>query len=65
MVCDNIDWGRSSFEVMAPGLERFEDGQEFLVMHIVVEFQGREGSRMKSYRVDLIVQRVDSREDGT
>ena len=36
VVCDDINWGWSSFEVMAPGLEHFEDGWEFLVMHIVV-----------------------------
>ena len=38
VVCDDIDWGQSSFEVMAPGFECFEDGQEVLVVHIVVYF---------------------------
>ena len=36
VVYDDIDRGWSSFEVMAPGFKSFEDGQEFLVMHIVV-----------------------------
>ena len=65
VVCDDVDWGWSSFEVVAPGLERFEDGQEFFVVHIVVQFWGRESSRVKGYRVGLVVRRVDSREDGT
>ena len=36
VVCDDIDWGQSSFEVVAPGLECFEDGQELLVVYVVV-----------------------------
>ena len=36
VVCDDIDWGRSSFEIVAPGLECFKDGQELLVMYMVV-----------------------------
>ena len=36
MVCDYVNWGWSSFEVMASGFERFENGQEFLVVHIIV-----------------------------
>ena len=65
MVCDDVDWGQSSFEVVAPGLEHFKDGQELLVVYIVVQFQGRESSRVKSYGVDLVVQRVNGRKDGT
>ena len=36
VLCDDITWDQSSFEVMVPGLERFKDGQEFLVVHVVV-----------------------------
>ena len=36
VVCDDVNWGQSSFEIVAPGLECFEDGQELLVMYIIV-----------------------------
>ena len=36
VVCDDIDWGQSSFEVVVPGLECLKDGQELLVMYIIV-----------------------------
>ena len=36
VVCDDINWGQSSFEIVVPGFECFEDGQELLVVYIVV-----------------------------
>ena len=36
VVYDDVDWGRSSFEIVAPGLECFKDGQELLVVYIIV-----------------------------
>ena len=64
VVCDDIDWNWSAFEVMAPGFESFEEGQDFLVMHTVVYFWRHEGSRVKDYGVDLVVGRINGREDG-
>ena len=44
VVCDNVNWNWSSFKVMVPRFESFEDGQEFLVVNIVVQFWRHEGS---------------------
>ena len=44
MVSDNVNWSTRTFEVMPPSLEHFEDGEEFLVMSVVVEFGAGEGA---------------------
>ena len=61
VVCDDVDWGQSFLKVVAPGLECFKDGQEFLVVYIVVQFRGGESLRVESYGVDLVVRRVDGK----
>ena len=40
---------------MAPDGEGFEDGEEFLVMNIVVEFGRVEGVRVEGDRMDFSV----------
>ena len=44
-----------TFKVMAPDLEAFEDGEEFLVMSIVIPLGVREGMGMETYRMDLAI----------
>jgi len=36
VVRDDVNWSWSSFGIMSPKFEGFENGQEFLVMNIVV-----------------------------
>ena len=48
MVGNHIHRSSAAFEVLAPMLEGLEDGQEFLVMGIVVEFRGIEGAGVES-----------------
>ena len=49
---------------MSPNLESFENGEQFLVVDIVVEFGGCEGAGMESNGVDFIVCQRDHGEDG-
>jgi len=55
MVCDDVDAVLRTFKVMAPNLEAFEDGEEFLVMSIVILLGVREGTGMETYRMDLAI----------
>jgi len=55
MISDNIDAVLRTFKVMAPDLEAFEDGEEFLVMSIVIPLGVREGMGMETYRMDLAI----------
>jgi len=40
---------------VAPDVEGFEDGEEFLVMNIVVEFSQVEGARVEGDQMDFSV----------
>jgi hypothetical protein len=55
MVSNNINRSSGTFKIMTPNSEGFEDSQEFFVMHIVVQFRGREGPGMESDWVHSIV----------
>jgi len=55
MVGNNINVMLGTFEVMAPNFETFEDGQEFLVMHIVIPLGVCEGTGMETYGMDLAI----------
>ena len=55
MVGNNVDQGAGAFEVVTPSSEGLEDGQQFFVVHIVVEFGACEGSGMECDRMELAV----------
>ena len=55
MVGDNVDAMLGTLEVMAPDFEAFEDGQEFLVMGIIIPLGVCEGTGMETYRMDLAI----------
>ena len=55
VIRDDINWSRSSFEVMSPNFEGFENGQEFLVMYIIVQLCGVKSLGVKSDRMYLVV----------
>jgi len=57
VVSDNINAVLRTFKVMAPNFEAFEDGQEFLVMCIVILLSVCEGLGMETYRMDLAIRR--------
>ena len=64
MVRHHINRSRRSLEVVVPYLKSFKDGEQFLVVDTVVEFEGRKGAGVESDGVDFIVHRGDHGEDG-
>ena len=48
MVGDDVDGGGGAVQVVVPDPEGFEDGEEFLVVDIVVQFGWVEGPRVES-----------------
>ena len=55
MIRDDVNQSQSSFEVVLPNFEGFENGQEFLVVYIVVQPCGVEGPGVKGDRMYLVV----------
>ena len=65
MVHHHVNWSRRSLKVVAPYLKGFENGEQFFVMDIVVEFRGRKGLGVESNGMDFIVCRGLCGEDGS
>ena len=55
MVGNNVDRGTGAFKVVTPSSEGLEDGQQFFVVHVVIEFWAREGSGMECDRMELAI----------
>ena len=51
VVGNNVDRGAGFFEVVTPSSEGLEDGQQFFVVHVIIEFGAREGSGMECDRM--------------
>ena len=62
MIRNDLDWDFRAFQVVSPLMEGIEDGEEFFVVCIVVEFSSDKGPRMKGDQVHLAV-RSDSGKD--
>ena len=65
MVRHHINRSRRSLEVVVPYLKSFENGEQFLVVDIVVEFGGRKGAGVESNGVDFIVHQGYRGENGS
>ena len=55
MVRHHVNQSRRSLEVVAPYLKSFENGKQFFVVDIIVEFRGHKGAGVESNGVDFIV----------
>lgn len=55
VVSDNANWNHRAFEIMVPGVEGFKDGQQFLVMDIVVEFRSSESVGVEHHWANLAI----------
>ena len=55
VVGDHIDQRGRTLEVVSPVLEGLEDGQELLVMGIIVQLRGSQSPRIVSNRSELII----------
>ena len=64
MVRHHVNRSRRSLGVVAPYLKSFKNGEQFLVMDIVVEFGGRKGAGVESNGVDFIVRQRYCGENG-
>ena len=60
----HINRSQKSLEVVAPYLKSFENGEQFFVMDIVVEFRGHKGAGVERNGVDFIVHWGYCGEDG-
>ena len=64
VVHHHVNWSWRSLEVVMPYLKSFENGEEFLVVDIIVEFRGHKCAGVESNGVDFIVRRRYHGEDG-
>ena len=64
MVGNDVDVDGQTLEVVTPDLETFKDGEQLLVVCVVVELGHREGLRVECDRVDLTIQ-SEHREDAS
>ena len=55
MICNNIDGIGQTFQIMPPNLESFKDGQQFLVMCVIVQLHHSKSARVKSNWVNFII----------
>ena len=65
MVHHHVNQSWRSLKVVAPYLKSFENGKQFLVVDIVVEFGGHKGAGVESNGVDFIVRQRYHGEDGS
>ena len=64
MVCYDVYRSTGPFEVVPPDLERFEDGEEFLVVRVVVQFRSGEGPGVERDRMEFAGVRRDGQDTG-
>ena len=64
MVHHHVNRSQRSLKVVAPYLKSFENGEQFFVVDIIVEFRGHKGVGVESNGVDFIVCRGYRGEDG-
>jgi hypothetical protein len=55
VICDNIDAMAGTFKIVMPDFEAFEDGEELLVVGVVVAFSIGEGAGMEGNGVDFSI----------
>ena len=64
VVRDDVDRSCGPFEVVSPRLECFKDGQEFLVVRIVVQLRAGQGSGVEHDRVEFAGVEGDGQDTG-
>ena len=53
VVSDHISWRGGALKVVSPVLEGLKDGQQLLVMGIIIQLRGRQSPRIVSDRSEL------------
>ena len=54
MICNNVNGIGWTFQVVSPNIESFQDGKQFLAMHVVVQLCYGESVRVKSNWMNFI-----------
>jgi len=62
MIRNNVDGIGQTFQIVPSNLESFKDGQQFLVMCIVIQLRHSESARVKGNWVNFIIF-INNRED--
>jgi len=55
VIGDDINGGHGTFEVVTPDLEGFVDSKQFLIVDVVIQFRGGEGSGVECHGMELAV----------
>ena len=53
VICDNNNGSTRAFQVVLPDTESFENGQEFFVMGVIVEFRRAESTGMECNGINI------------
>ena len=64
MVGDNVHWNGGTFQIVTPGAESLIDGEELLIMGVVVEFQHSQCPRVECDWTDLTILTMDGDDTG-
>ena len=64
MVSDNIHQSGRTFQIVTPGAESLVDGEELLIMGIVVEFRRGQSPRAECNWTDLTILTMDGDDTG-
>ena len=59
VIGDNVNRRCGAFQVMPPGLEGLMNGEQFLVVGVIVQLQSGQGLRVVCDRVNLLIQTTD------
>jgi len=55
MICNNIDGIGQTFQIVSPNLESFKDGEQFLIMCVIIQLCHSESVGVKSNWMNLII----------
>jgi hypothetical protein len=64
VICNDVDRNGGTFEVMTPLPESFENGEEFLIMRVIIQLRGCKRTRVESDGAELIVGTVEREDAG-
>jgi len=55
VIGDDINGCRGTFKVVKPDSEGFVDSEQFLIMDVVIQFRGGEGSGVERHRMEFAI----------
>ena len=55
MIHNNIDGIGWTFQIVLPNLENFKDGEQFLIMYVVIQLHYSESVEVKSNQMNFII----------